>query len=627
MNTRTKGIVKTYILEYLCKKFPNINIKAKDKLFICPFGQQHEGEWDKKTCNIFPPNSNMLYCHDPKCGKLGDIFDIVRKLEPDMKELNNDDIADYLINYLDIQTDEETDKLLDMYFEYGFCLFPLKKQGQGDKSKQPIQSEWEKTEIRDIRQWKDWLKANSGLALNLGEKSGVIAIDIDDEKTYEQLKDKLGNTLIQKTKRGFHYLYSYDKDFDHINHINLRNKGYEMEIRANNAYIVIAPTSVEGEKRSWNNESIKEMPKELKEFLLNLVDKPKEEIKDDIQDAIDNNRIEGIKGLDGRCNNTFITMGGILRKQMRRKDVELALNVFNNSLDDPMDKKTMKSMIEQIDKYNTFDKKEVSDKIISHLQRTRQASARDIQAVLGYELEDIHQALEYLIKEDKISLSRNLYSILETIEWKDQFVKESKLLDFKVPYFDEYATFRDSDLIILGGGSGVGKTYLAVNFIQKFSAQGVKPYYISTEPGNRFSQIAMALGLKEGDFYWYNHYSPENVELPDNSVTIVDWLLPDCYADTDKLYKQFARQLDKHGGLCIIFAQMKTEDEFYAHQMTQFFASLCAIYKYQKNDDGSVDNENTYFETKKIRESKVGKQIVVIPTKYNRETKEVELRK
>jgi len=55
--------------------------------------------------------------------------------------------------------------------------------------------------------------------------------------------------------------------------------------------------------------------------------------------------------------------------------------------------------------------------------------------------------------------------------------------------------------------------------------------------------------------------------------------------------------------------------------MIDMFPSFAAKYLYS---DG--DSQMTFFETSKIRESKIGRQITTIPTIYSRETKLLELR-
>lgn len=617
MNSKTKKLIQSYILDYLKLKVPNFT--ASKKIFKCPLGHEHKDNIE--SANIFPPDSYRVHCFDPNHGTLGDIFNMVRLLEPEMKDLDDDSIGSYLTDLFKIKTDDKINNLFSKYSEYEWCLFPLKKQGLGNESKQPIQANWQKTNYKNIQQWMDWIKSGSGLALNLGEVSNAIAIDIDSDETYEKTKKHFNETAHQKTKRGYgHLVYQYDKDFDHINHVNLRSKGYEMEVRANNAYIVVAPTSCEGEVREWNDIKPKKMSKELKKFLLDLIEKPKE-IKQNVDNKENNLSNTNLTGLDGCCNDTMIAYGGALRKKLSVEHTTYSLLQFNKMLNQPLEEKQIYAMCQQLDRYDNFDKKGLAEDILKHLNVIEQATARDLRDSLRQDKKDIEEALDYLIKENKVYKQRSVYKVMKKVEWNETFIDESKLLDFKVPYLNNYAVCRQGDMILIGAKTGVGKSHLAINIIKELVDQGVKPYYISSEAGNRFTSIAMTLGLKEGEFRWFNHYKPEQLELEDNAVTIIDWLLPDNFAETANLYQKFAQQLDKHGGLLFIFTQLTVEGVFFAKNLIDLYASVCCVYE-------QIDNDpyNTCLKTKKIRESKVGRQYLTIPTKYDPNTKRVTLR-
>ena len=254
MNNEKRKLTCTFLEKYLLKKFPTLEIK-KDKLFSCPFFEEHSDGDNSPTCKIYSSHGYKLKCMHPSHSEhdLGDIFSIVRKVEPDMADLDDTDIGEYLIHMLDIQTDDEVDKTLAVYANSGFKLIPLQPN-----SKNPIEGvSWKKTMSDDLTQWHEWYDAHLNLGLVLGKESGIVAIDIDSPETLEKIKSLLGTTAVQTTSRGYHWIFSNEPDFDNINHVNFRSKGYEMELRANNAYIVVAPSSVQGEKRIWNGQRFK----------------------------------------------------------------------------------------------------------------------------------------------------------------------------------------------------------------------------------------------------------------------------------------------------------------------------------------------------------------------------------
>ena len=125
MDKATKKLIQSHIIDYLKYHNPSLKINKKN-LFDCPFKHEHEKENDNPSCNIFPPNSYKLHCFDPAHGKLGDIFDIFRRFEPNMANLDDNEIGEYLISLLNIKTNQELDKLLSTYSNNGFGLIPLR---------------------------------------------------------------------------------------------------------------------------------------------------------------------------------------------------------------------------------------------------------------------------------------------------------------------------------------------------------------------------------------------------------------------------------------------------------------------------------------------------------------------
>jgi len=637
MNKDLRNTIKSYVAEYLMYHFPQLKIK-KTNLFSCPFKHEHEYNNGKDSCKIYPQFGYKVKCYH--CGELGNIFDIFRRLEPDMKNFTEKQIADYLIHLLDIKLNEQIDTLLEKYYNSGFYLIPLQPN-----SKNPVQGEsWKKNITNDIKQWKEWVEAGLGLGLVCGKVSKVITIDIDTKEIPKEIKDIMNGTLIQETKKGWHILYEYDECFDYVNHQNFRRKGYEIDFRANNSYIVVAPTIVDDYTRTWNDKKICKIPDKLKKFLLELIDKDKSENKnndeDEIQKAIDEENIE-LKGLiqEGSRDDELTKIGGIFRKQMNLPQVLSVLLFINkNFCKPPLSFNQVKKIAYSLNKYDTYDKKNLAKEILTHLklESVRFANTSEISKSLGYTKKEIEDVLDYLVREQKVQKIGKQFKALNKIEWVDDFMDRGKPLEFTIPYFDKYARFRNGALIVIGGKSGKGKTTLSCNFIKQFVDQGIKPYYISTEAGSNFDIISASLGLKEGDFYLppkNKFIDPFSIELEDNAVTIIDWLRPtdSDYAKTDTLYEKINNQLTLHGGCVIAFAQMKNETEMYAEQMIHAYASLVGKYYWSKHVNSKTkeityDAENTYFRTEKIRDSKSGLQYINIPTFFNKETKLITLR-
>ena len=621
MNLYIKNQYQQYLLEYL-KQQHGIEIKNLKTPFNCPICKTDE------SATINPANNTKFYCISPECSfKKGDIFDLVKKTKnPRFKD---EDVAHYLSHKYKIEITDDIKDILRLYEKNNFCMFPLEPG-----TKDPQQGfMWLKKEYKSAKIWHDWVERGYGLAIRLGKVSKVIAIDIDDDKTYQKMKDMLGeDTLIQITKRGKHWLFIYEEEFDTIKHVNFRNKGYDMEIRANNAYIAVAPTSASGEVRRWNNKKIQKMTPELKKFILELIDKDTKNVQEEIQDGINRNELgikNGLTGLDGECNDAFIKLGGILRKKMNIDHTSWALYNFNQMLAEPMDKKSMSGIVRQLGKYQTYDNEELAQEVIKRLEAIKEATAYQIAGSLHKEIKDVEDVLKYLEDQGRvIHLGNRRYQMLQEVEWTTDKKDMSVPVDFEVPYFHKYNYFDWGNMIIIGGVSGCGKTHITGNIIKKLTDQNIKPYLITTEAGSKIGKITHKLGIPDDMYYVPKNpvRHPMDIELKDNAVTIIDWLKvkDGDYAKTDNTYQHFHDQLKKHGGFLFILTQLrKSNNEFFAMDQVEFYGA-CVV-KYMFGNNGQ-DSENTLWQTQKLRDSRTGQQYLTIPMHFDKETKLLEIR-
>ena len=236
MNPYIKAQINAYLTEYL-EKLLDIPIKNDRVKFSCPVCKMEE------KAQLYPNNNTKFICYNPVCSfKKGDLFDLIKALKN--PKFSDEDVEEYLKRKLKITVKDDVDDLLKLYDKNKFTLFPLEPCTKDPK----FGFMWTEQLYTDPVIWKDWIERGYGLGLRLGKVSNTIAIDVDDDKTYQKMKDLLGeDTLIQITKRGRHWIFLYDEDFNFLMHANLRKKNnpeknLDMELRANNAYIAIAPT-------------------------------------------------------------------------------------------------------------------------------------------------------------------------------------------------------------------------------------------------------------------------------------------------------------------------------------------------------------------------------------------------
>lgn len=235
-----------------------------------------------------------------------------------------------------------------------------------------------------------------------------------------------------------------------------------------------------------------------------------------------------------------------------------------------------------------------------------------------------------LFKYFRISIKGNC-SIIPTKIKRKKAIKPKKfkffsLLSFKIKKQNKqkYYGFQvDKDQLYLLSNYIINhNTHIAMNIIQQLVQQKIVPYYISLETGSRFTDIALQLGLKEGDVKHAFCSDPTTIDLEPNAVTIIDWLLIKDKAKTDLAFQHFAEQLDKTNGFLIIFMQLKEkEDEWFAPNMVKQFPALATRYLYTGTEED--EDYGTYGEWKidVVREPKKNRKSFAIPCVYNWDTK------
>jgi len=652
-------IILSKLYEYLKKK----NIKYKKigrtsatlKCMFCKTG----------TMQVLP-NTYKVNCFSCKpketLGHYYTLIDIARKVDNlDMEVHSDEDVLQHIkeelkINVMTKKDEIDIDKILDFYEKNGFDLVPIAKN-----SKVPIEQDWTNKEHKDKNEWKQWIVNGLNIGVKTGIRSEILALDIDalskkekieynSDKTTEKRKEellekrqrnldivlkelKIGNTLIQDSLGGQHYFYKYDEEIPKT-HIDI--EGINIDVESEGGYILLFPSKFNKlERKIKNLTDIIEIPKELKKYLLDKITVPRktasEEIREDIttEDFKINPKDFALKNnnLDGTCNSSFIKLGGILRKQLNVKQTGYVLHTLNKHLlEDPMPSKDITAMLRELDRYSIFDERELAHKAVEYLKDVEEANRTEIAMAIvgtnrGEDKKRVDKALKYLVKEGYVIKRGARYLLIKKAEWKESLIETGKVIDFKMPYFYDVASFNFGDLILIGSKNKKGKTHLAMNIIKQLVTQGKKPYYLSLETGSRFAKIGLQLGLKEGDFYWDFQIDPTKIELEKNSITIIDWLCPMNFAETDKIFMHFMEQLYKTNGILIVFMQLKgsksQDNEWFAPNLVSQFPSLSTRYIYDNEGDGEYGK----FIIDVIREPKLKIKTYEIPCFYNWEEK------
>lgn len=595
--------------------------KAGDNiLFVCPSCRKN------LPTALFIADSFRMFCQ--ACSYEGTMLDVVRLLEDDKKTKSNIEIAQYLQTHHNVKLEQFNLNLVEYYFsvyeKLGFDLVPLIK---GDKA--PFEKDFLNKEHKSKEEWNKWYQSNFNIGIKTGKRSQITVIDIDTKDVPAVFKE-LKNPIVQNTNKGFHFIFQYEEDLPTTRIVDLK-----IDILNDGKQFVVYPSHIEGKERKWNFNTgdivIPKMTTEIKDFIKSNIktivslDSPLEKIAKDIESGkfeTDINQI--LKGqetkltADGNRNNTMIKLGGILRKKMTLPDTEFVLDIVNKNFMSPsLDNKEFNAIIRTLDRYISTDEYGLAVKILEYLKYAEEGTSKDIEQAVGEKKGRVDKALSFLLKEKYLVKRGRMFHIIKKILWRDDFPSLSNEVPFKVPYFHDVALFNWGDLMLLGGGTGYGKTTIAMNIVKRFLSQGITPYYICLETGSRFIKTACNLGIKEGDFKWSIQTEPTKIEIEPNSVTILDWLMIEDKAQTDSVMKYFVEQLVKTNSFLIIFMQLKESGDWFAPNMVNQFPAFASRYFY---DEGSAGLSG-YWKIDKIRESKKNNKGKTIPCRYDWESK------
>ena len=580
----------------------------------CPNIVNHK--FKSGATSTFMGNTEKISCLI--CGFKGTMFDAVRLLEPDKKNKSDAEITDYLIESMNLDMYKE----LNVYQVYGWSLTPLLKNDNA-----AFEDDWRNKKHIDKIRWIKWLNNQLNIGLNC-ELSGVMAVDIDckkpprDEKAQKDREEIINllensNTLKAKTPSGgFHYVFKWVEEL-RTQKTNLA--GTQIDTRTE-GQIAIAPSIRNGIPYTWLNLGIeiKKMPEELKLKLLELIKIPVErEIEISKTEIINKEGINTINEGEGR--NTLLTsLGGAFINKFNLEDTAYILSMISrNFFKPPLPDFEIKAMIKSLGQYKISDE-ESHEKIIYEYMKLIQndVSAKDIMESTGLKRAIIDKYLSKFVKEGKaIRLSRGRYQYREKIEWSDEAPEIINEYPYKIPFFNDIAIFQDRDVILLGARTNDGKTTIAMNIIKEIIKEGVKPFYIYAEAGSRFQKISQSLGIT-GKYYHTYHANPLAIELEPNSFSIIDWLHLEHKENTDTVLKHLNDELQRKGGILVVFTQLKQSYEWFAPNMIDLYPTFAA--KYIQDNQEKTEG---HFQCDKIKEPRGNFTTYILPCTYDHMTK------
>ena len=423
---------------------------------------------------------------------------------------------------------------------------------------------------------------------------------------------------MQDTPHGRHFVIKYDKDIQQTTKIG----GVHLDIRNDGGQIVAAPSQVDNNSYKWVNlgTEIKQLTPELKAKLLELMKVENSRNSIEIPEKNKLTELPKLKNnnLEGCCNDTFISLGGMLIKQLNPEQVEFTLNILNRHLlESPMPASAIKSMLNSLADYKGDDEG-TYEKIIYDYMKLMQTDVtpRDVIDNTKLPRAVVDKYLSKFVKDGKaVRLGRGRYQYKEKIEWADTAPETIEEYKYKIPLFNDITIFQDKDVILLGAKTNDGKTTIALNMLREMIAQGVKPYYIYSEAGSRFQKTSQIIGIT-GKYYHTYHENPLAIELEYNAFSIIDWLHLEHKENTDTTLKHLNDELQRKGGILVIFTQLKTTSEWFAPNLIDHYPTFAA--RLIQDNDSKTES---HFDISKIKEPRGNFCTYILPCLYNQETK------
>jgi len=610
------------LFEYLELKLPDFNQTRNKKgkiLFTCPNYYGHKFKKGSPTAMFTMGDSKKICCL--QCGWKGDAYDAVRTVEADKKNSDNAGILKHLMDILDLDVFSE----LNDYKKLGFSILPVARNG-----KEAIEPKWQQITHYEKVDWIKWLNNGLNIGLRTGEVSGVTVVDYDikGEETEEQkailksLRDS--DTLVQKTPSGGkHFIFKFDEEVPQ--QVNLG--GIHIDTRNTNGYVLVAPSKrTEGDYAIEDfGKEIKDIPKEIREFILANANKSKKEkdvkiiLKDGVDLGIDLTAINQVKEGDGR--NTIITsLGGLLIKKFNIQQTADIVSIINhNFFTPPLSKKEILNTLHSLAKYQDSDDLTHEQTVYDYCKEMQSdITARDMMDSLQLPRATVDKYLSKFKKEHiLIRCGRGRYKFREVIEWSKESPKTLEEYPYEIKYFSECNHFQTGDILLLGGQTNIGKTTIALNMLKHMIAQNVTPYYIYLESGSRFQKTSKILDISHKYFHAY-HADPMSIDIIPDSFTIIDWLHISMKEYTDTVFKHLSDEIQRKGGILVVFTQLKETNDWFAPNLIKSFPTFASRY-FQDKDNKS----GGYWKIDKLKEPKGNYTSYEIPCQYNFETREL----
>ena len=492
---------------------------------------------------------------------------------------------------------------LDYKKQYGFSVIPITPS-----TKKPwIYWEKHQTEYATDEEIKQWFedRPNSMVGVVTGKLSDLDVIDVDGTEIPQKLGDILGEDSGRiphtKTPRGGQHLF-----FKHQEGVRNRTNIWKAEkdetmvdVRGEGGYAVLPPScNGIGKEYKWIFSLANERPT-FPEELLKIVSDTDEQGKSIIRD---------IKFTQGNRDDSIFHLANSLRRSgMPREEAEPYVLNQASLCDPPFPEREALAKLESAYKRGTRDDVPVSntvDKPISEATVEIRQGIREwveIEVVPGqsFHVRDAHEVVNAREPNEKKAVSKELNRLVEkgilekplgkpygnykkvdnTAVEVDYLNSSCERFGIELPLgLDSIITLSPSDLIVVAGESGAGKTSFALDLMKKNKGKDIT--YLSSElTGGKMKQRLLLhedMELNDWTFTMKNREVDFATVINPDEITIVDFIVvtEDFWKSAHAL-REIHNKMINGKGLCFAFLQKgKNKESGSGGDLTQQHASL-----------------------------------------------------
>lgn len=501
---------------------------------------------------------------------------------------------------------------LDYKKRYGFSVIPIVPS-----TKKSLIS-WEKyqTERATDEEILRWFTKypESMIGVVTGKLSNLNIIDIDGLETPQELKDILGDSIDRipstRTPRGGrHLLFTHRDGARGRTNIWKAEKDETMvDVRAEGSYAILPPScNGIGKEYKWLL-SLANKRNVFPEELLEIVSDTDKEGKPTIRN------ISFTKG--SRNDNIFHACNSHRRSGMPIEEARPIILQLASSCDPPLSEKEALASLDSAYKrgskvevqtsstvdntMKTEDTTKTLDTTAEIRQRIREWAQIEVAPGQPFNVRDAYPIVNATTPEEKRTVSKELSRQVENnvldrpigtpygnfrriddskniIDFKNA---STERFDIKLPMdLDKIITLSPSDMVIIAGESGAGKTSFALE-LMKVNLGSLKCLYISSElTGGTMKQrlqLHEDIDFDKWDFEMARREQDFANRVEPDKVNIIDFLL-----QTEEAWKaitalrEIYNKMKGGKGLCFVFLQKGKGKEFgWGGDATQTHASL-----------------------------------------------------